>query len=218
MSKAAKRNTVLAGVAALTLVILSAFTVLRGTNQSATFNFPLAVGNSWVYAGTATYRQGDTEMTKTATGSIEILRQRGADTFEARLKGQLPEQLPQFTTALLVQDELGVIFGSSADGRRSGLLLSQTLEVGRIFTFRAGRRGDTVVFLLVQSVNETVQVPAGTFTNAIQLNFALNGELDSTAASASGKIFLVSDVGIVKIEGVFNGGDVVGQARLELAE
>ena len=217
MSKTAKRNAMLVGIAGLALLLLSAFTVLRGTRQSATFEFPLAVGNSWLYTGTATYGQGDTETTQTATGSIEIPRQLGVDTFQARLKGLIPDKMPQITTGTFVRDALGVILNQRPEGRGSGFLIPKTLEVGQIFSLRLDS-GDIVWFFLVHSVSESVQVPAGTFNDAIQLNFSLEGDTSGTRAKASGKIFLVSDIGIVMIEGIFNGGDIVGQASIQLSD
>ena len=192
-------------------------------NGTAAFAFPLAVGNQWVYERTIVLRLGASWLGASLPGALQRARlsipfEYSPNHFIARLDGFNPFRGDTPLFADMSSTPHGAVISRQGQGRvLRGMLLPNRLAVADILNHLSGRplNPKNLVFS-VAAVATPVTVPAGVFKNAIQVNFSYADSL----IGASGKIFLVSGVGIVKVETTFNGPirgiGFSGTARVEL--
>lgn len=172
------------------------------SNNPVDFTFPLAVGNVWVYERTITIRLGTTLPAAPVRATMTIPFEITPGKFLVVLNGFNPFRAQPLVAEIAATPQ-GPIFSRSGESRLlKGMLLPSRLAVGDIINHLTGRPPNpkSLVFT-VASVSETVTVPAGTFKDAIQVNFSYADNV----FGASGKLFLVSGVGVVKLDTTFNG-------------
>ncbi len=147
--------------------ITSESTVVTVTNpgpQSTAQYYPLGLHYWWQYTGTPVTPYGVSPQADEPSLTISVPRQvvmEGQVWYELQVKGTDPQEPPGYMYVRHDQDGLAEHVGAGA----SVYLLSSPLETGHRWLY-----GDDIQhYFIVEATGETVDVPAGVYTDCVQV-------------------------------------------------